>query len=114
MNWTVDECLSRFEELAIKTFGPENKPLSLTQRIQKLLGTYVRDYQYDSSAIESAFHSVSGSSPKMFNPLRSDTKVAVTTTTVRGNVACVFSNYNGGERPEESGKNPVHAVIRYV
>jgi hypothetical protein len=107
MNWTVDECMERFEELATKTFETELKDgaLSLTQWIQRLLGAYVRDHQYDSSAIESAFHSTIGRSLKMFNPLRSDTKVAVTTTTARGNVACVFSNYNGGQRPEDSGKN---------
>lgn len=107
MKWTVDDCLERFEELAIKTFESEpaetTSSLSITQRIRRMLGAYVRDYQYNSSAIESAFQASIGSSAKMFNPLRNDTKVAVTATTARENVACVFSNYNGGKRPDGGG-----------
>lgn len=106
MQWTPDECLSRFEDLAIKTFmaEPKEENLSWTQRLQRLLSAYFRDHRYDSSNIENAFCSTIGTSPKMFNPLRSDTKIAVTTTTVKGNIPCVFSNYNGGPRFDESSK----------
>jgi hypothetical protein len=76
--------------------------LSFIQRMRRLLGAYVRDHQYDSAAIESTFQSTLGESPKMFNPLKNDTKVAVTTTTARGNVPCILSNYNGGSRGEKS------------
>ena len=107
MQWTPDDCLERFEDLASKTFMIEQKEekLSLTQRLQRFIGTYVRDHQYDSSIIEKAFFSTLTGSPKMFNPLRIDTKVAVTTTTARGNVPCVFSNYNGGPRPSDGSKS---------
>ena len=106
MQWSPDECLSRFEDIAVKTFKVEEKSgrASLTERIRRLLGAYVRDYQYDSSIIDKAFRSVLGVSRKMFNPLQSDVRIAVTTTTVQGNIPCVLSNYNGGPRPEDNSK----------
>jgi patatin-like phospholipase/acyl hydrolase len=107
MNWSADECLSRFEDIAAKTFMIEQKQekLGLSQRIQRLLGAYVRDYRYDSSTIDKAFRSSLGVSSQMFNPLRSDTKVAVTATTARGNFPCVFSNYNGNSRLDGNSKS---------
>ncbi|KAF2727575.1 FabD/lysophospholipase-like protein [Polyplosphaeria fusca] len=104
MKWTPLECLTRFEDLSQKTFLLENQTsnLSLTQRLRSFVGAYVRDHRYDSAVIESAFRSTVGQSPRMFNPLQNDTKVAVTSTTARGNVPCLFSNYNGAVRTDQS------------
>lgn len=104
MKWSTTECLTRFEDLATKTFLAEKETMSFARRVQKLLGAYVRDYKYDSQSIENAFRSPDGQSPKMFNPLQSDTKVAVTSTTARDSAPCIFSNYNGGPRPDNSSK----------
>ncbi|KAF2194727.1 FabD/lysophospholipase-like protein [Zopfia rhizophila CBS 207.26] len=110
MEWSPHECMDRFEDLAAKTFMAEQKEqLSVTQRVLRLLGAYVRDYRYESSSIEKAFDSTLRISPKMFNPLQNDTKVAVTTTTVRDNIPCVLSNYNGGLRSEENIYHHVRA-----
>ncbi|KAF2259651.1 FabD/lysophospholipase-like protein [Lojkania enalia] len=107
MRWTPRECLMHFEDFASKTFMQKKESLSFTQRVQRLLGAYVRDYRYDSSTIGKAFCSASSTSSKMFNPLRNDMKIAVTTTTARHNVPCVLSNYNGGPR---NGENIYHHV----
>ena len=99
----LQESLRRFEELAGKTFPQDQGRLSLTRKFQRLISALVRDYQYDLSAIESAFQQSLGISPKIFNPLKNDTKVAVTTTTARLTIPCLMSNYNGGQRSRECG-----------
>ena len=104
--WTPSECLVRFESLAATTFRREKdeKKSSLFQWLQQLFKTFVKDHQYQLSPIEKAFDSALGSSERLFNPLRSDVKVAVTTTSVRDNMPCIMSNYNGGLRSEEAGR----------
>ncbi|KAF2680658.1 FabD/lysophospholipase-like protein [Lentithecium fluviatile CBS 122367] len=97
--WTPRECLTRFEAVAKITFRTERENrLSLTQRIQRMLKAWVQDHRYNLSPIEKAFGSEFEGDVKMFNPLQSDTKVAVTATTVRDNRPCIFSNYNGQQQ----------------
>ncbi|KAF2741923.1 FabD/lysophospholipase-like protein [Sporormia fimetaria CBS 119925] len=109
MGWSTEECLKRFEELAFKTFDvkQDEGAHSLTQKLQRMVGAYMRDHRYDSTTIENAFQGNQDVSPKMFNPLHNDTKVAVTTTTAKGNISCIFSNYNGGSRVDQT---PYHHV----
>ena len=117
MRWSPSECLRRFEELATTTFklNEGNETLTWSQKLQRLFRVCLRDHRYNLSPIEKAFQAQSGSTTKMFNPLQSDTKVAVTTTSVRENVAGVISNYNYGPRldatSQSSGREDLEAVL---
>lgn len=46
----------------------------------------------------------------MFNLLRNDTKVAVTTTTVKDSLPWLFTNYNGGKRSNNIGLSYKYAI----
>ena len=105
MQWDTEQCLQQFEELAAKTFKRRRSNSAIFARMQELALSYLNDCQYSSEAIEQAFRASFGSPPTMFNPLRRDTKVAVTTTTARDVIPCIFSNYNGVERPAQIGKH---------
>lgn len=60
--------------------------------------------------IEDTFRTLANNAPtQMFNPLRSETKVAVTTTTAREVLPCLFANYNGPCRPQGIGYQIVRA-----
>ncbi|OCL03051.1 FabD/lysophospholipase-like protein [Glonium stellatum] len=109
MLWTSQGCIDRFEELAEKTFPQHDSDRQsyLTRQFQRLISAY-KDYQYSSATIKDAFQQNRGISLKMFNPLRNNTKIAVTTTTARLATPCLFSNYNGGQRSRES----VYHLIR--
>ncbi|KAL9078313.1 MAG: hypothetical protein Q9157_002776 [Trypethelium eluteriae] len=104
MQWSSEQCLQQFEELAAQTFKRRRYNSGIFTRMQELVLSYLNDCRYSSEAIEKAFYASFGTSPTMFNPLRRDTKVAVTTTTARDVVPCIFSNYNGTERPKQIGK----------
>ncbi|KAH7065101.1 acyl transferase/acyl hydrolase/lysophospholipase [Macrophomina phaseolina] len=109
MEWSVEECLYKFEELAMRTFRRENgRPSSLFQ-LQRAILSYMRDFKYDSTAIEDAFRLDPNPPMKMFNPLKNGTKVAVTTTTAREVHPCLFTNYNGVRRPSGIGYQVVRA-----
>ena len=107
MRWSPSECLRRFEELATITFkaDEQSETLNWSQKLQRLFRICLQDHRYNLTPIEKAFQSKSGSTTKMFNPLQSDIKVAVTTTSVRENVAGVISNYNCGPRLEKNSKS---------
>ncbi|PPJ60731.1 hypothetical protein CBER1_11369 [Cercospora berteroae] len=109
MRWTVTHCLTKFQTLAEQTFRPWHKGNSAFARLQELALSYLRDWQYSSYAIEEAFRSAFGSDIRMFNPIREDTKVAVTTITAKQPQACVFTNYNGGFRSLDIGYNLIRA-----
>ena len=104
MRWSVADCMDKFEKLAEKTFYPSSKRASVFSRLQHLAISYLRDWQYSAIAIEQAFQTTFGTDVQMFNPLCNDTKVAVTSTTTNGAKACIFSNYNGVNRPENIGE----------
>jgi hypothetical protein len=107
MQWSAAECLRRFEELATTTFKLDEGKDTLTwsQKLQRLFRVCLQDHRYNLSPIEKAFQTQSGSTTEMFNPLQSDTKVAVTTTSVRENVAGVISNYNYGPRLDATSQS---------
>ncbi|KAF1363092.1 FabD/lysophospholipase-like protein, partial [Lizonia empirigonia] len=96
LRWSVREAIQRFEDVAQKTFG---RRATLLARALQLLVAYVRDGQYSLVAIQEAFQKTLNCPLQMFNPLRNDTKVAVTTTTVKDSTALLFTNYNAGKRP---------------
>jgi len=104
MLWTVSECIEKYYSLIKETFGRRKKFSDLLGHMQTVLLSYFLDYRYKSAAIEAAFQSSFGPPPKMFNPLCSDTKVAVIAAPVRGKVTSVICNYNGGNRPVDIGK----------
>ncbi|KAK4974003.1 hypothetical protein LTR28_010799 [Elasticomyces elasticus] len=114
MRWTSKECLEKFQGLAMKTFKRRNRGPVLLNRLHELAVSYLRDWQYSSCAIEDAFRSAFGSQVQLFNPSSNDTKVAVTTTTAREALPCLFFNYNGGIRPPEIGKVRVSSASRAV
>ena len=91
----------RFEDVAQKTFG---RRATFIARALRLVIAYVRDGQYSLAAVQEAFQKTLNSPLQMFNPLRNDTKVAVTTTSVKDSNALLFTNYNAGKRPESLGK----------
>lgn len=101
MRWSVREVIQRFEDVAQKTFG---RRATFIARALQLVVAYVRDGQYSLAAVQEAFQKTLNSPLQMFNPLRNDTKVAVTTTRVKDSNALLFTNYNAGKRPESLGK----------
>ena len=103
MRWTVGESLEKFEELAQRTFQRHPQDSHYFARLQQFIISYLRDCQYSSSVIEQSFQSTFGKDIGLFNPLITDTKVAVTTTSAKETAACIFSNYNGTERPKTLG-----------
>ena len=104
MRWSITECIEKFEALAERTFRRRNGH-SMFLRLQELAISYLRDGKYSSQAIEESFRSVFGDEIKMFNPLCTDTRVAVTTTTAKDTRPCLLANYNGATRSEKSGKD---------
>lgn len=103
MLWTASNCVEKFYQLISDTFGRWKRAVTHLSSIQTLLLAYLCDCQYRSIAIEAAFQTSLGPQPKMFNPLRSDTKVAVITAPVKGKSTSVICNYNGGSRPNNIG-----------
>lgn len=104
LQWSTIESLERFEKVADKTFGKRKEGATLLTQALQLLMAYIEDGQYSLSAIEESFRRTFNSPIQMFNPLRNDTKVAVTTTTANDSEPVLFTNYNGGKRPESLGK----------
>jgi hypothetical protein len=100
MQWSVDQCLSKFLFLAKDIFKPRSSSTTLFSRVQDILLSYVEDGQYSQNAINEAFTN-SGNAVPMFNPLQSHIHIAVTATTARETKACLFTNYNGRTRTEE-------------
>ncbi|KAF2633018.1 FabD/lysophospholipase-like protein [Macroventuria anomochaeta] len=100
LRWSASESMKRFEEVAEKTFG---KRATFISKVLRLLVAYVQDGQYSLAAIQGAFQKALNSPLQMFNPLRNDTKVAVTTTAVKDSSPWLFTNYNAGKRPKGSG-----------
>lgn len=104
MYWDVRDFKRRSDSIAARTFRRALTGSRFLDRISKVISSLAKDCQYDTAAIKSAFQTTTGSEVKMFNPLCTDTKVAVTTTTARESFACLFSNYNGSFMPEDSSK----------
>jgi hypothetical protein len=102
LQWNMSESIDRFEEVAGQTF---EKRKTLLARALQLVVAYIEDGQYSLTAIQNAFGTTFNSPPavQMFNPLETDTKVAVTTTTVASAKPRLFTNYNGGQRPHGIG-----------
>ena len=105
MKWSPHVCIEKFESLANKMFRSRKDGSSFLCRVQRLALSYLRDCQYSSSPIVDAFASSMDNDELMFNPLSSDTKVAVTTTSVRGSRPYLISNYNGERREGTKGKH---------
>ena len=108
LRWDVGESIQRFEEVAKKTFVHRQDGTFLSKAIE-LLFAYLEDGQYGVTAIQEAFQTTFKSEVQMFNPLRNDTKVAVTTTTADDSTPGLFTNYNGGRRPAGVGYDVIRA-----
>ncbi|KAJ5035237.1 acyl transferase/acyl hydrolase/lysophospholipase [Bipolaris maydis] len=106
LQWSASESLERFEDVASKTFG--RRKALVTRAFQLIMG-YVQDGQYSLAAIQDAFRKAFNSPLQMFNPLKNDTKVAVTTTTVKDSLPWLFTNYNGGKRSNNIGYDVIRA-----
>lgn len=109
MQWTPEQCLEKFERLASQTFGSPSARLSVISRLRRNLVSYIRDGKYEPHIIEAAFQTLTKRPTQMFNPLKSETKVAVTTTTAKDVFTCLFANYNGHKRPSSLGYQIVRA-----
>ncbi|RII24876.1 hypothetical protein CUC08_Gglean005691 [Alternaria sp. MG1] len=106
LQWDATESIQRYEQVAAKTFGRRK---ALISRALQLIVAYVEDGQYSLDAVQEAFRKTFNSNLQMFNPLRNDTKVAVTTTAVDDSLPWLFTNYNGGKRPKSVGYDVVRA-----
>jgi hypothetical protein len=100
LQWSVAESIQQFEDVASKTFG---KRKAFLARGFQLLSAYIEDGQYSLAAIQEAFRTALNGPMQMFNPLKNDTKVAVTTTAVDNSSPWLFTNYNGGKRQGSLG-----------
>ena len=111
LNWTTSECGTKFDACAARAF--QRRKLSAIPglpQIHDLIVSYLADCRYKTSSIEKAFDAAVGSKVKLFNPLSTDLKVAITATTTKDNQPCIFTNYNGhGDRPTGSGYRIVRA-----
>lgn len=96
LQWGAKKAIQEFENTATGTFSKQ----------RSILSTIINDGKYDPSAIEKAFEKACSTPMKMFNPLRTESKVAVTTTEVKRSLARLIANYNGGKRPPTLGMNP--------
>ena len=114
MQWPPHRCLEKFQDLAGKIFKRRTNGSMLLVRVQDLVMSYLADCRYDSTIIEDAFEQLFGSQLRMFNPLSNDIKVAVTSTTAREALPCLFSNYNGGQRSRETGKPAQSGLASYA
>lgn len=101
LRWGAAESIKEFEQVASKTF---RKRKAILARALQVLVAYIKDGQYSLDAIHEAFRQTFDTSFQMFNPLKNDTKVAVTTTAVEDSSAWLFTNYNGGKRASDLGK----------
>lgn len=104
MGWDADMCVQRFEGIAARTFRRRSRSAFSLGRLQELALSYMRDGQYSSSPIERAFQDELGKDIRMFNPLSSDLKVAVTTTTAKESKPYIIANYNGSVRARDVGR----------
>ena len=111
MGWNSEECFRKFDRIARGTFRQSASRFSAFRSVQRLTRSYLRDVQYSSTIIEEAFTSDEGQDIPMFNPLSSDTKVAVTTTTAKNPRPRLMTNYNGGIRPKDLGMFPTLVSI---
>jgi hypothetical protein len=105
MHWTAEDCLKRFYELSRNLFAGSSLPKYL-DHAQNLLLLCMDKAKYNQVGIKAAFQSALGTPPQMFNPLATDAKVAVLTTTVESNKTIVLCNYNGDRartHPDISG-----------
>ena len=105
-------CLVKFLALTKTTFGSRKNLPALLEHTQTLMLICIEKCNYISLGIKAAFQSTLGPPPKMFNPLGTDTKVAVVTAPTRGNRTAVLCNYNGGKRQDgsESGYQLIRAT----
>lgn len=103
MEWTICGSLAKFEGLAHRTFQRHAEGSHYLARLQQFIISYLRDCQYSSTVIRDSFQNTLGNEIGMFNPLTTDTKVAITTTSAKETAACIFSNYNGNDRPKTLG-----------
>ncbi|PVH95425.1 FabD/lysophospholipase-like protein [Periconia macrospinosa] len=109
LQWDAAEAMKQLEDVAEKTFSERDRGSTVFEKALKIMLAYIEDGKYSLSAIQDAFKASFGSEIKMFNPLRNDTKVAVTTTTVKESTPALFTNYNGGKRSSESGYDVLRA-----
>jgi hypothetical protein len=100
LQWDATESMQRFEDVASRTFG---KRTALLARAMQLIVAYIKDGQYSLAAIQDAFRKTFNTPIQMSDPLRNDTKVAVTTTAVNDSLPWLFTNYNAGKLPDDLG-----------
>jgi hypothetical protein len=105
--WDATESVQQFENVANKTFRAGGGKL-LSRSLEIFLAC-IQDGKYSVSAIQEAFKATFTSEVQMFNPLRNNTKVLVTTTSAKDSVPGLFTNYNRGKRSADLGYDVVRA-----
>lgn len=87
-----------------KIFRRRTSGSMLFLRAQELIMSYIADCRYDAREIEGALQQAFGPGTPMFNPVTSDTKVAITSTRASDALPCIFANYNVGERDQNRSR----------
>jgi hypothetical protein len=112
MHWKPGECIQKYKSVVKRTFGRQRKLPAFWSYVEALLLLALDKSRYSSAAIKAAFEANFGPVPKMFNPLATDTKVAVITTPIASKDTSVVCNYNGIRRPEDIGYRILRADER--
>lgn len=107
-HWTVSYCSQIFQKLIRQVFQrPTRGSDSIFQYVRRLIRCWLRDGYYNVRALEAFLKEYFGFERRMFDYSEgtSDTKIAVTATTISDASAYLFSSYNGsGARSKDCGE----------
>lgn len=102
-NWSVNECISKFEKFCAKAFTPR-----LWSVAQQLKGLISRKGKYKTTPLEEILRETFGDDDRLFggecDEPRYQRKVAVVSTYGTGSGAVILTNYNRAQRASEPGQ----------
>jgi hypothetical protein len=99
--WSVKECLKRFQLLSTLAFR-KRRCFQFSQmstwtplRVLQTVLSFATDSRYNSSGITQALVSAFGDEKALFESSCGGAKVAVVAATTEESSTCIFTNYNG-------------------
>ncbi|KAM3066396.1 hypothetical protein ACMFMG_012086 [Clarireedia jacksonii] len=105
--WSVDECLTKFQDLSHLIFrkrilfGKRFPALKFISRILEIIFAVAADSRYSSVGINRALQGTFGTELSLFEAA-AGVKIGVTATTIDDCSTCIFANYNGQEARSEN------------
>ena len=111
-HWDVGTCIQLFVSLVRDFFGFHvTSGRGLLTRLRDYFRCWLTDGCYDADLLERTLKNMFGELPRMFgthDQLASESKVAVTATTISDAFTHIFTNYNGRSgRRRAHGEYPV-------